>query len=157
MRSKLIGDSAHNGNRASQKTFVIIFDTGDQVVAGLKAFATEQHLAASHFTAIGAFETVLLGYFDWKKKDYIKIPVREQVEVLSLVGDVTLSEGKPNIHAHVVLGKRDGTTYGGHLVEAEVRPTLEVILTESPAHLERRFDPEAGLALIYLEKSNSGH
>jgi uncharacterized protein len=155
MRSKLIDDSAHSSDGASRKTFAVIFDTGDQVIAGLKAFAKEQSLAASHFTAIGAFETVLLGYFDWEKKNYVKIPIREQVEVLSLVGDVTLSEGKPNIHAHVVLGKRDGTTCGGHLVEAEVRPTLEVILTESPAHLERQFDPETGLALICLEKSRS--
>ena len=70
-----------------------------------------------------------------------------------MVGDITFNDGKPNIHAHVVLGKRDGATCGGHLLEAEVRPTLEVILTESPAHLERRFDKDAGLALISLESS----
>jgi uncharacterized protein len=153
MRTKLIDDPAHDAGAASQQTYALIFNTGDQVVSGLKAFAGEHHLAASHFTAIGAFEDVTLGYFDWEKKDYIKIPVREQVEVLSMVGDVTISDGKPNIHAHVVLGKRDGSTCGGHLIEAEVRPTLEVILTESPAHLERRFDNEAGLALISLESS----
>ena len=153
MRTKLIDDPVHDAGVASQKTFALVFDTGDQAMTGLKAFAEEQHLAAGHFTAIGAFKTVTLGYFDWEKKDYIKIPVHEQVEVLSLVGDVTISDGKPNIHAHAVLGKRDGSTCGGHLIEAEVRPTLEVILTESPAHLERRFDKEAGLALISLEAS----
>ena len=153
MKSKLIGDPAHDAGAASQKTFALIFNTGDQVVAGLKAFAEEEHLAASHFTAIGAFKDITLGYFDWEKKDYQKIPVHEQVEVLSLVGDVTVNDGKPNIHAHVVLGKRDGSTCGGHLIEAQVRPTLEVILTESPAHLERRFDKEAGLALISFESS----
>ncbi|MBV9732141.1 MAG: DNA-binding protein [Verrucomicrobia bacterium] len=153
MRTKLIDDPVHDAGAASQQTYALIFNTGDQVVSGLKAFAGQQHLAASHFTAIGAFMDVTLGYFDWEKKDYIKIPIREQVEVLSLVGDVTISDGKPNIHAHVVLGRRDGSTCGGHLIEAEVRPTLEVILTESPAHLERRFDKEAGLALISLESS----
>ena len=153
MKTKLIDDPVHDAGAASQKTFALIFDTGDQVVAGLKAFAEEEHLAASHFTAIGAFKEVTLGYFDWEKKDYLKIPVHEQVEVLSLVGDVTVNDGKPNIHAHVVLGKRDGSTCGGHLIEAQVRPTLEVILTESPAHLERRFDKEAGLALISLDSS----
>jgi predicted DNA-binding protein with PD1-like motif len=150
MKTTLIDEPVHDAGVANQKTFAIIFNTGDQVMAGLKSFAQEQHLAASHFTAIGAFKEVSLGYFDWEKKDYLKIPVHEQVEVLSLVGDVTINDGKPNIHAHVVLGKRDGSTYGGHLIEAEVRPTLEVILTESPAHLERRFDEEAGLALISL-------
>lgn len=153
MKSKLIDDPVHDAGAASQKTFALVFNTGDQVMAGLKSFAQEQHLAASHFTAIGAFKEVSLGYFDWEKKDYLKIPVREQVEVLSLVGDVTINDDKPNIHAHVVLGKRDGSTCGGHLLEAEVRPTLEVTLTESPAHLERRFDKEAGLALISLESS----
>jgi predicted DNA-binding protein with PD1-like motif len=122
-------------------------------MAGLKKFAGEQQLAASHFTAIGAFREVTLGYFDWQKKDYAKIPVHEQVEVLSLIGDVTSSDGKPNIHAHVVLGKRDGSTAGGHLIKALVRPTLEVILTESPKHLIRQFDKGSGLALISLRDS----
>jgi uncharacterized protein len=150
VRSKLIDDPVRDTEMAGPKTFALIFKTGDQAMSGLKAFAEEEHLAASHFTAIGAFNNVTLGYFDWEKKDYIKIPISEQVEVLSLVGDITVNEGKPNIHAHAVLGKRDGSTCGGHLIEAEVRPTLEVILTESPAHLERRFDKEAGLALISL-------
>jgi uncharacterized protein len=149
MRTKLIDDAGVTG----QKTFALVFSTGDQAMSVLKAFAKEQCLAASHFTAIGAFQDVTLGYFDWEKKDYIKIPVHEQVEVLSLVGDVTISDSKPNIHAHVVLGKRDGSTCGGHLIEAQVRPTLEVILTESPAHLERRFDKEVGLALISIDSS----
>ncbi|MGA7126882.1 MAG: PPC domain-containing DNA-binding protein, partial [Chthoniobacterales bacterium] len=126
---------------------------GDEVIAGLKKFAGQERLAASHFTAIGAFKDVTLGYFDWEKKDYIKIPVQEQVEVLSLIGDITLNDWKPNIHAHVVLGKRDGSTAGGHLIEARVRPTLEVILTESPEHLIRRHDKRSGLALISLRDS----
>jgi predicted DNA-binding protein with PD1-like motif len=150
MKSKLIDDPIHDAGAASQKTFALVFSTGDQVMAGLKAFADEHHLAASHFTAIGAFKEVTLGYFDWEKKDYLKIPVHEQVEVLSLVGDIAINEDKPSIHVHAVLGKRDGTTCGGHLIEAEVRPTLEVILTESPDHLIRRFDKESGLALISL-------
>jgi predicted DNA-binding protein with PD1-like motif len=131
------------------KTFAVVFQTGDEVASGLLAFAREHRLAASHFTAIGACSDVTLGYFDWQKKDYQKIPVREQVEVLSLVGDITLGDkGEPKVHAHVVLGRSDGTTRGGHLLEAHVRPTLEVIVVESAAHLRRRHDTESGLALI---------
>jgi|ERR1700758_23139 predicted DNA-binding protein with PD1-like motif len=152
MKSKLIDNPVRDAGAASQKTFALIFSTGDQVMSGLKAFAEEQQLAASHFTAIGAFKEVTLGYFDWQKKDYLKIPVHEQVEVLSLVGDITISQSKPNIHVHAVLGRRDGSTCGGHLIDAEVRPTLEVILTESPNHLTRQFDQESGLALISLDE-----
>ena len=92
----------------------------------------------------------LLGYFDWEKKDYEKIPVNEQTEVLALVGDIAEQEDgrKKKVHAHVVLGRRDGAACGGHLLSAKVRPTLEVILTESPGHLRRVHDPRSGLALI---------
>ncbi len=144
MRSKLLQD------QSGERTFAVVFDTGDEVAAGLLAFAREANLIAAHFTAIGAFRDVTLGYFDLDKKDYLKIPVREQVEVLSLVGNVAAHEGKPKIHAHVVVGKRDGTAHGGHLVEAHVRPTLEVMVVESPKHLYRQYDPATGLALIRL-------
>jgi len=133
------------------KTFAVIFDTGDEVIAGLTRFAKEQKLTGSHFTAIGAFRDVVLAYFDWEKKEYLKNPVREQVEVVSLIGDVALDpDGSPKVHAHVVLGRRDGSALGGHLMEAHVRPTLEVTLTETPRHLHRRHDSQSGLALIQL-------
>jgi uncharacterized protein len=151
MKSKLIAGPGKGTLEATERTFAVIFDDGDEVMAGLKAFAAEQQLAASHFTAIGAFKNAMLGYFDWEKKDYEKVPIHDQVEVLSLVGDATLKDGKPSVHAHVVVGKRDGTAHGGHLLEAHVRPTLEVILTGAPGHLTRRFDKASGLALIRLE------
>ena len=134
-----------------QQTFALVFQTGDEVMQGLLAFAKQHDLAASHFSGIGAFSDVTLGYFDWERKDYIRIPVAEQVEVLSLAGDVTLGEDGPKVHAHVVVGKFDGTAHGGHLLEAHVRPTLEVTLIEAPAHLRRTLDPASGLPLIDLD------
>jgi uncharacterized protein len=133
------------------RTWALIFDTGDEPMSALLAFATRQRLTAARFTAIGAFRDATLGYFDWASKQYEKIPVREQVEVLSLIGDVALEDGKPKVHAHTVLGRRDGTAHGGHLLEAHVRPTLEVMLTESPVGLRRVFDPDVGLALIEVD------
>jgi len=142
MKSKLIHD--HHG----EKTYALIFETGDEAMAGLVEFARQNSLGGAHLTAIGAFREVTLGYFDWESKKYKHIPVGEQVEVLSLIGDVALEDGEPKVHAHVVVGRSDGSTRGGHLIEARVRPTLEVILTESPAHLRKHHDPESGLALI---------
>ena len=142
MKSKLIHE--HHG----EKTYALIFDTGDEAMAGLVEFARQNALGCARFTAIGAFREVTLGYFDWESKHYKHIPMGEQVEVLSLIGDVALEDGEPKVHAHVVVGRSDGSTRGGHLIEARVRPTLEVILTESPAHLRKHYDPESGLALI---------
>ncbi len=100
-------------------------------------------------TAIGALSDAVLLYFDWGKKAYEKIPVREQVEVAALVGDVADDpNGKPTLHIHIVLGAHDGSAKAGHLGERHVRPTLEVIVTESPAHLRKVKDDETGLALI---------
>lgn len=145
MKSKLINKRP--------KTFAVVFETGDEVMAGLKRFAREQRLSASHFTAIGAFSAAVIGFFNLVKREYKRIPISEQVEVLSLLGDVTLVDGEPQLHAHVVLGKSDGTAHGGHLLEAQVRPTLEVILIESPRHLHRAHDPETGLPLIELNEA----
>src|SRR5512142_3508968 len=141
MKARTIDDS-------SERTCVLVFETGDEVVSTMQAFAAAQRLAAARFTAIGAFREATLGYFDWESKAYEKIFVREQVEVLALVGDVTLDHEDPQVHAHVVVGKRDGTAHGGHLLAAHVRPTLEVMLIESPGYLVRRFDPRFGLPLI---------
>jgi predicted DNA-binding protein with PD1-like motif len=132
-----------------QRTFAVILASGDEVMSTLQAFAERERITAAQFTAIGALSDAMLMYFDWEKKDYLRIPVREQVEVASLIGDVAIApSGGPALHAHVVLGRRDGTALAGHLGAAHVRPTLEVVLTEQPAHLRKVKDPQSGLALI---------
>ena len=141
MKSKLLHDGP-------LKTFAVILDTGDEFVSSLTRFAEENGLSASAFTGLGAFSDCVLGFFDMERKDYERIVVDEQVEVVSLVGDVALKDGSPKLHPHVVVSRRDGTALGGHLLEAHVRPTLEVTLTEAPAHLRRRTDEATGLPLI---------
>ncbi len=144
MKAKLI-------NELGEKTYAIVFEKGDEVAEGLLSFARKAKIQASHFTAIGALSDVTLGYFNWTKKAFDKISIQEQVEVLSLVGNIVFDNGDPKLHAHVVIGKSDGTAHGGHLMEGHVRPILEVILVESPSHLHRKTDKETGLALITLE------
>jgi uncharacterized protein len=152
MQAKVIHEDSEGG-LPGERTFALIFGTGEEVMAGLTGFARDRHFGACHFTAIGAFSDVTLGFFDWEQKHYKKIPLHEQVEVLSLVGDIAMKDGQPTVHAHVVVGKPDGTAHGGHLMEAHVRPTLEMILVESPKFLRRTIDPESGLALIDIGAS----
>jgi uncharacterized protein len=140
VRSKALGDGR----------WALVFDKGDDPVAELERFAREQRLTAASLTGIGAFEEVVLGFFDRDRRDYDEIPIRQQVEVLSLAGDVAVEGDGPRVHVHVVVGKRDGSAHGGHLLRGRVWPTLEVVLTESPAELRTAHDPETGLALIDL-------
>jgi uncharacterized protein len=144
MKFKLLDESG-------EKTFALVFEKGDEVIGTLRQFANEQRLLTSHFTAIGALTDAVVGFFNPAKKDYKRIAIREQVEVLSLAGDITIENDVPTIHAHIVVGKSDGTAHGGHLMEAHVFPTLELILLESPKFLKRRFDRETGFALIDLD------
>ncbi len=139
----------HRVINENPKTYALIFQTGDELADGLKKFAMQQNLAAASFKAIGALSSVELGWFDWDDKKYHpSVTLHEQLELLSLIGDIALLDDKPAVHAHAVVGKKDGTAHGGHLLKAHVRPTCEVIVTESPAHLQKVIDPESGLALI---------
>lgn len=143
MRSKLIADDP--------KTFALILETGDEVLSSLKAFAHGEHLASSSFKAIGALSKVELGWFNWETKKYqTAVKLQEQVELLSLIGDIALKDDEPQVHAHLVIGRKDGSAHGGHLLSATVRPTCEIVITESPKHLQKEIDPESGIALIRL-------
>jgi predicted DNA-binding protein with PD1-like motif len=140
-----------------RRTLVAVLAPGDEVLASLQKLAEDEKLTAAQVAAIGAFERATLAYFDWESKQYQHIPVAEQVEVLSLNGNISLDENnKAKLHLHAVLGRRDGSTVGGHLIEGRVRPTLEAVITESPAHLHRRHDPRSGLALIDPEIAGTG-
>jgi len=143
MQSKLLHD--HDG----QRTFALIMAEGDEVLSKVQVFAAKENVRAAQVTAIGALSDVVLRYFDWDEKDYRQIPVREQVEVASLNGDIAVGpDGKPAIHIHLVVGKKDGGAMAGHLGEAHVRPTLEMIVIEQPSYLQKVHDPKTGLALI---------
>lgn len=130
-----------------ERVYAVIFSKGDEVLSGLTDFAKQYHVGDAHFTGIGAVSSALTAWFDLDRKLYHPLPINEQVEVLSMIGDIATFQGKPVIHTHVVLGKRDGTTAGGHLFEAHVNPTLEVFVTADDTPLNKRDDP-SGLRLI---------
>lgn len=130
------------------KQYAVIFYQGDEALSGLLEFAEKYHITSAHFTAIGALNGATLGYFDPERKMYKKIPINGQHEVIGMSGDIALYQGHPVVHTHMVVGNSDGTTLGGHVLEAHVSPTLEVMVTEDPVTMQRRFDPATDLTLI---------
>jgi hypothetical protein len=130
------------------KQYAVIFYQGDEAFSGLLEFAEKYHVTSAHFTAIGALSRATLGWFDPQRKMYKKIPINGQHEVIGMSGDIALYEGKPVVHAHMVVGSLDGTTRAGHVLDAYVSPTLEVMVTVEPVAMHKRFDPETDLTLI---------
>ena len=143
------------GEDADVGTYVVVCDPGDEAVAALTQFARAEDLEAASIAAVGAFEHAVVGWFDRAAKDYRRIAVDEQCEVLSLLGDVAEGQDGPILHMHTVLGLSDGTTRGGHLLEGKVFPTLEVVVTETPAELRKIMRPDLGIAVIDLDRSES--
>jgi uncharacterized protein len=130
------------------KQYAVIFYQGDEAFSGLQEFAEKYHVTSAHFTAIGALDGATVGWFDPQRKMYKKIPINGQHEVIGMSGDIALYQGRPVVHTHMVVGNPDGTTFGGHLLEAYVSPTLEVMLTVDPATMQKEFDPATDLTLI---------
>ncbi|HZR37386.1 MAG TPA: PPC domain-containing DNA-binding protein [Nevskia sp.] len=146
MKAKLVAESQ------GPRIWILVLDSGEEVMQALRDFALQHRVGAASFVALGAFRSAVLGYFDLQRRQYQPVPVESQVEAITLVGDIARDEaGKPSVHAHAVLGLPDASTRGGHLLRGEVRPTLEVTVTETPAHLRRTRRPELGIALIDLD------
>jgi uncharacterized protein len=144
LKSKLLFDE----NKL--KTFAVVFDKNDDVVPLLLQFAEENNLSGARLSGIGAFHRVRLGYFDREARKYQPVDIDEQVELLSLIGNFARKDGKVKLHAHVIVGKRDGSAHGGHLLEGHVWPTMEIMVVETPAYLQRTMDEMTGLALLDL-------
>jgi predicted DNA-binding protein with PD1-like motif len=132
------------------KQYAVIFCQGDEAFSGLLEFAEKYHVTSAHFTAIGAIDGATVAWFDPQRKMYKKIPIRGQHEVIGMSGDIALYQGKPVVHTHMIVGSPDGTTQGGHVLEAYVSPTLEVMVTVDPVTMQKRFDPATDLTLIDL-------
>jgi predicted DNA-binding protein with PD1-like motif len=130
------------------KQYAVIFYQGDEAFSGLLEFAQKYHITSAHFSAIGAVNGVTLGWFDPQHKMYKKIPIEGQHEVIGMSGDIALYQGKPVVHTHMLVGNSDGTTLGGHVLAANVSPTLEVMVTVDPVTMQKRFDPDTDLTLI---------
>ena len=144
MRAKVLRDG-------EARVHALVFDVEDEAVATLTAFAEERGIEAAHFTGIGAFREAVIAFFDWDSKSYEEIPVDEPVEVAAMTGNVARKDGAVRVHAHVVLGRRDGAALAGHLVSGTVRPTLELMLVEERAGLVRKPDEASTLPLLDLD------
>jgi predicted DNA-binding protein with PD1-like motif len=130
------------------KNYAIILAKGDEVMSGLTDFARQNKVSSASFTAIGAFSHATVAWFDDARKEFRLIPIKQQVELVSMIGDIALVNDQPAVHTHVALASSDGTVRGGHVINAFVFPTLELFMTVYPTALHKQLDDATGLKLI---------
>ena len=130
------------------KQYAIVLAKGDEVMSGLTDFARQNKVASASFSAIGAFSHATVAWFDDSRKEFKLIPIKQQVELVSMIGDIALSGEQPVVHTHVSVASSDGIVRGGHLINAFVFPTLELFMTVYSTPLKKQLDEATGLKLI---------
>ncbi|MFH0885290.1 MAG: PPC domain-containing DNA-binding protein [Candidatus Micrarchaeota archaeon] len=133
--------------RRAGSQLIIRLDEGDEIVASLKKACKEQLVHYAYFSGIGACRSAEISHFDTKEKKYHSKKLKGMLEIVSLTGNITTVDNEPLIHAHIALARTDFSVQGGHLVNAEINPTCEIILNPLPIVVGRRFDEKSGLKL----------
>lgn len=136
--------SEHDGVRE----FAVIFASGDEVMSGISDFAAEQKIVSARFTAIGSLKDGSFCWYDPDRKLYKAINIHQQMELLTLIGDIALYQGKPVAHAHASVSTADGAGQGGHLLKGVTAQTVELFVTAYPTPLKKMLDKDTDLKLI---------
>jgi predicted DNA-binding protein with PD1-like motif len=136
---------------SASKELIIRLEHGADLVQSITELAKDKSIEAGSFTAIGALKRARLGYYDQKNHEYREIEIDTPHEMASCIGNVSLRDGEPFVHAHVVLADETGNTKAGHLFEGIVfAAEVHLHQLEGP-RLERKHDEATGLSLWDME------
>lgn len=128
--------------------FLLRLDKGEEVHSSISAFCAKEGIGFASVSGIGAANHARLAAFDTKTKKYTERDFKGDLEIVSLTGNVAISDGKPKPHLHACIAGHNLKAAGGHLLSAQVSVTCELVLLVPGARVERRRGPETGLMLI---------
>lgn len=106
--------------------YQVDFGAGDEILSGLTELAEREHITSAYITGLGGLSTGLFGWGDPSNGAFKEIPIDKKCELVSLVGNISMRNGKPYVHLHGVVAFSDGSTKGGHVIEAHVAPIAEI-------------------------------
>lgn len=130
--------------RKIENRYFLRLEKGERIIKALTAFCAREGIKGASFTGIGTCRGAELGFFDWEKKAYHYKKFSGDYEISALIGNVSLLDGKPSVHAHITLGDSEFRAWAGHLREAETLAACEIVLNPLPVELRRVRDPESG-------------
>jgi uncharacterized protein len=135
---------------------MVRLESGDAVVESVTRLLAAEGIGFAVVSGLGAVSHVRLAYLDVDRREYEAHEIAEQLEVVSLTGNAALRDGKPFLHLHATLGRRDLSLFGGHLQEMIANPTVEVWLQPEAEAVRRVFDESIGMAIMQLPERLDG-
>jgi uncharacterized protein len=134
---------------SEKDTHILNFAKGEEVMSGLAAFFKEKGIRAGHITGLGAASQITIAYYNIETKTYERKKFVENVEILSLHGNVGAKEdGEIVVHMHGVFGRKDFTVFGGHIFETVISGAGEIHISSLSGQINRAYDEETGLTLM---------
>ncbi|MDR2047616.1 MAG: DNA-binding protein [Clostridiales bacterium] len=134
--------------RVFNNNIIARIDKGEEILNALAEIAEREGIRAGCLSAIGAVDYLKAGLFDPKQKKYFVNVFEKDMEIVSLVGNISRMDGRPYLHAHISAADVNGAVVGGHLNEARVSLTCELVITVFEGGTGRKFDAETGLNLL---------
>lgn len=134
------------------QTFVLRLEMGDDILAVLRRFAEAKRIRAGAFEGIGSLSKAKLGHYDFKEKRYTFQVFEDDLEIITLAGNISTVDTAAVPHVHVTLGRRDFTVIGGHLDEGSSANMVEIVLQKLPGRLVKAKDEGVGLNLLQLPR-----
>ena len=130
------------------RAFVGRLEKGSDLVEAIERFCTERSVIAAWVSAIGAVQRARFAYYEQDAHRYRELETDTHHEIVAFVGNISIREGRPFLHAHATFGDADGQTRGGHLLQGTTVFACEVTIREvQDVSLVRTHDQETGLAL----------
>ena len=132
----------------ANNSYIIRLEKGESIIEKLELLCQEENISTAFLSGLGALLSATLAFYNLEKKEYELKKLSETHEIVSLVGNITLVDGKPFVHSHCVLSNSKFECFGGHLKEGAVGATCEIHLTKLDTEIERKLDEEIGLKLL---------
>ena len=130
------------------KMFMGKLEFGADLLEEITRICVDRDIHLGWVEALGAVKKARLGYYNQKEREYHFYELDQMLEITNLVGNDSIKDGVPIVHAHVTFSDKDGHAYGGHLAPGTIVFACEVVIQvlDGPK-FERGLDQETGLPL----------
>jgi predicted DNA-binding protein with PD1-like motif len=129
--------------------WVVRIDKGEEIVETLKQLCKKNKIKLGSISGVGGIERVTVGSFKAKTKEYFSQELTGDYEITNLIGNISTMKGKIYLHLHITISDSNNNAFGGHLNSAVISTTGEIIIEEIEGEIERKFNEEVKLNLLF--------